>query len=353
MTDQVSNNQSHPDEQDELSLFDILAVLLKHKKVVAGLPVACAVLAAGISLTLPNQYQSSTLIVPPVNQAQGVNMAPALLSLAGSDQVRDSVLDQFKLQSHYQVGDRRDAMLALDDNVKISLTKDQLLEIKVLDQDPNVAAALADGYAGTIIQAAHDNHLSPSAAILYTLQSRLTITEQQRKEAESKLAAISPNWTSLLSNGDRAVASALGQMQAELAAKDFFSSNDAKLTDSAGPIVKLQEQINLLRQDMAAKSKPGATPELLSAYSDMVFYSALKQRLQQSMDFAKAQQANEIRIIAKADVPLRKEKPKRALIVALAFMAGGMLAALYAFAKEGMDKAGGWRRLMRRANGQE
>jgi hypothetical protein len=115
----------------------------------------------------------------------------------------------------------------------------------------------------------------------------------------------------------------------------------------------LQEQINLLRQDMAAKSKPGATPELLSAYSDMVFYSALKQRLQQSMDFAKAQQANEIRIIAKADVPLRKEKPKRALIVVLAFLAGGMLAALYAFAKEGMDKAGGWRRLMRRANGQE
>ncbi|MDN0083430.1 GNVR domain-containing protein [Crenobacter sp. SG2305] len=350
MTDSVSIAQNHNAEQDELSLFDILAVLFKHKKVVIGLPVACAVVAAGISLALPNQYQSSILIVP---QAQGVNMAPALLSLAGSDQVRGSILDQFKLQQHYQSSDRRDALLALDSSVKSSLTKDQLLEIQVLDRDPQTAAALADGYASAIIQAAHDNRLSPSAAFQANLQARMTITEQQRKEAESKLEAISPAWPSRLSDQDRAIASALGQMQAELAAKDFFNSNDAKLTDQSSPIVKLQEQINLLRQDMAVKSRAGTTPELLTAYSDMVFYASLKQRLQQSLALSKAQQANEIRIVAKADVPLRKEKPKRALIAALAFLAGGMLAALYAFAREGLDKAGGWRHLMRGANGQE
>jgi len=353
MTDSVSITQNHNTEQDELSLFDILAVLLKHKKVVLGLPVACAVVAAGISLALPNQYQSSTLIVPPVNPAQGLNMAPTLLTLAGSDQVRGGLLDQFKLQQHYQSSDRRGALLELDSRVKTSLTKDQLLEIQVLDRDPQTAAALADGYASAIIQAAHDNRLSPSAAFQASLQARMTITEQQRKEAESKLEAISPNWTSRLSDQDRAIASALGQMQAELAAKDFLTSNDAKLTDPSSSIVKLQEQINLLRQDMAAKSGVGATPELLAAYSDMVFYASLKQRLQQSMALSKAQQANEIRIVAKAGVPLNKEKPKRSLIVALAFLAGGMLAALYAFTKEGLDKAGGWRHLMRRANGQE
>ncbi|MDN0074159.1 GNVR domain-containing protein [Crenobacter sp. SG2303] len=334
-------------------MFDILAVLLKHKKVVFGLPVACAVVAAGVSLALSNQYQSSTLIVPPVNPALGLNMAPTLLTLAGSDQVRASVLDQLKLQQHYQSSDRRDALLELDNNVKTSLTKDQLLEIQVLDRDPQTAAALADSYASTIIQAAHDNRLSPSAAFQANLQARMSITEQQRKEAESKLKAMSPDWPSRLSGQDRAIASALGQMQAEMAAKDFFNSNDAKLSDQSSPIVKLQEQINLLRQDMAVKSRTGATPELLTAYSDMVFYASLKQRLQESLALSKAQQANEIRIVAKADVPLNKEKPKRALIVALAFLAGGMLAALYAFAKEGLDKACGWRLLMRRANGQK
>ena len=52
------------DVDDEISLLDILIVLAKHKKLILGLPLVAAILAAGISLLLPNWYTATTKILP-------------------------------------------------------------------------------------------------------------------------------------------------------------------------------------------------------------------------------------------------------------------------------------------------
>src|SRR6266704_2927404 len=69
-----------PPADDEVSLLDLLIVLAKHKRLVLGLPLAAAVLAAVLSLFLSNIYTATTRILPP---QQSASAASALLSQLG------------------------------------------------------------------------------------------------------------------------------------------------------------------------------------------------------------------------------------------------------------------------------
>ena len=65
---------------DDISLLDIAIVLAKRKKLVFGLPLVAAMIAAIISLLMPNIYTATAKILPPQQQQSG---AAALLGQLG------------------------------------------------------------------------------------------------------------------------------------------------------------------------------------------------------------------------------------------------------------------------------
>src|SRR5213592_2510735 len=69
-----------PPDSDEVSLLDLLIVLAKHKRIVLGVPFIAAVVAAIISLLLPNIYTGTTRILPP---QQSASAASAVLNQLG------------------------------------------------------------------------------------------------------------------------------------------------------------------------------------------------------------------------------------------------------------------------------
>ncbi len=75
-------NHSSP-EDEKISFLDLAIVLAKQKKLLIGLPLIAAVVAAAISLLLPNIYKATTKILPP-QQTQSTSAVLAQLgSLAG------------------------------------------------------------------------------------------------------------------------------------------------------------------------------------------------------------------------------------------------------------------------------
>ena len=54
--------------REEIDLLDLLLVLAKHKKLIVGLPVLIAVIAAALSLLIPNIYTGTARILPPQQQ---------------------------------------------------------------------------------------------------------------------------------------------------------------------------------------------------------------------------------------------------------------------------------------------
>ncbi|MCX7144179.1 MAG: Wzz/FepE/Etk N-terminal domain-containing protein [Proteobacteria bacterium] len=83
-TSNSSDSQPLEVDNDEINLLDLVIVLAKRKKLIFGLPLAVAVVVAGISLTLPNVYTGSTKILPPQQgQSGGSAMMAQLSGLAG------------------------------------------------------------------------------------------------------------------------------------------------------------------------------------------------------------------------------------------------------------------------------
>src|SRR5206468_5605854 len=87
MSEQVpsENRKDAPAEEnasadDEISLLDLLIVLAKHKRIVLGVPFVAAVVAAIISLLMPNVYTGTTRILPP---QQSASAATAVLNQLG------------------------------------------------------------------------------------------------------------------------------------------------------------------------------------------------------------------------------------------------------------------------------
>src|SRR6266849_1964316 len=87
MSEQVhsENRKDAPAEEnasadDEVSLLDLLIVLAKHKRIVLGVPFVAAVVAAIISLLVPNVYTGIARILPP---QQSASAASALLNQLG------------------------------------------------------------------------------------------------------------------------------------------------------------------------------------------------------------------------------------------------------------------------------
>src|SRR5258708_39353537 len=67
-------------DEHEVGLIDLLIVLSKHKRLVLGLPLATGIVAAIVSVLLPNIYTGTARILPP---QQSASAASALLNQLG------------------------------------------------------------------------------------------------------------------------------------------------------------------------------------------------------------------------------------------------------------------------------
>src|SRR6266513_1808426 len=164
-------------EEDEVSLLDLLIVLAKHKVIVLGVPFITAIVAAIVSLLLPNIYTGTTRILPP---QQSASAASALLSqlggavggLAGvaggalgirspndlyvgmlkSRTVAGNLIGRFDLNKVYDQKLESSTRNTLQSNTTIAAGRDGIITIDVDDKDPKRAADLANAYVDELVK---------------------------------------------------------------------------------------------------------------------------------------------------------------------------------------------------------
>lgn len=147
------------------SLLDIVALLFRWRKWLIVVPFVAAILAAAISLTLPNYYKASTLYYP----ASPDLAAPAplgeqatkkyiygsahdldrLITISKSKEVRNYLSKTFNLYEHYEIDPqgekaRHKLYLKLNKLFRIEKTKYDAVSLSVEDKDPTFAAKMAN-----------------------------------------------------------------------------------------------------------------------------------------------------------------------------------------------------------------
>ena len=370
----------------EVSLLDMLIVLAKRKRLIAGTTVALALLALIVCLLIPNKYKATATLLPPQQQTSLASTMASQMSsgvavigaLAGKDlgglknpsdlyvgmlksrSVADALIQRFALMDVYHRKRLSDARKRLEKATEIEAAKNGLLIISVEDKDRKRAADIANGYVEEL------RRLTSTIAVSEAGQRRLFFEQQLRKakddlvdaeiafkETEEKTGAIHMDAQA------RVTISAIATMRAQIAAIQVQLQAMRSFATSQNPdVILLEQELAAQRTQLAELEKrQSATPGNIQMPAGMIpevglqyirrlrevkYYEAIFALLARQFEAAKLDEAREgavIQVVDKAVEPDHASFPSPVLSVILAALAGLVLSSLCAFCAEALSVA--------------
>lgn len=369
---------------DEISLLEVLVVLARHKRLVFVFPFLCAVLAAGVTLLMPNIYTGTARIMPPqqnmspiaaalignitgvnsggsIGQALGLrNPSDLYVGMLKSRTIADGIIRRFELQKLYKTKTLVDTRKKLADESNINAGQDGIISIAVEDKDPKRAAAMANAYVGEL------EKLTQRVAVTSAGQQRVFL-ERQLAQVKGQLANAdvalrnTQEKTGLISLTEqgKATIESVAALRAQMAAKQVqLAAMRTAMTDSNPDYVRAQQELSRLGHELATleKSNPGDASdvvppagklpetglEYVRKLRDVKYYETLFELIAKQYEIARSEEAAEgalVQVLDEAAVPDKKSKPYRALIVVATGVLTGMLGMFAALIIEARERA--------------
>ncbi|MEM1116504.1 MAG: lipopolysaccharide biosynthesis protein [Bacteroidota bacterium] len=328
-----------------------------------------AVLTAGITLTLPNEYEAETRLLLPESSGLGSlieTVIPGASSILGdqgggysrylailtSRTTFETVVDRFDLIERYDLTDdetpRSKAVRQLADNTTFDVSLDfDYLAVQVLDEDPEVAAQMANFFADELNRRNIRLSASSAAENREFLEVRLgeaevaldsALAELQQFQEQSGVVEIEAQAEALMSaladaQGQvaaaeaqyRALRSQFGEENPDVAvAREVFRSARAqvgRLTGGSEAVmpVSIQQLPALSRRYALILAELKTQEAILEVVRPLYEQAVLTER----------QETDAVQVLDPAIPPDRKARPRRTLIVlAAAFSAGIFLCLL-------------------------
>ncbi|MEJ6002160.1 GNVR domain-containing protein [Paucibacter soli] len=326
---------------DEITLGDFAAAIRQRWRLAAGAPVLASVLTLGGSYLISPTFTARTSFLPPQQQqgaaAGALASLGALAGIAGggvkssgdqylaflqSRTVADRMVDRFDLKQIYDTKLRHDALLELAQNTRTSLgKKDGLITLEVDDHDPKRAAEMAAAYVEEL------RRLTAGLA-LTEAQQRRAFFEGQLNTAREKLEAAQ---TALQGSGisagairaePKATAESFAKLKAEATTADIrLQALRRSLSDQTAEVQQQLAIVSGLRTEMERQGRAessNAQSGYLGAYRDFKYHEALFDLLARQYELAKVDESRDggqLQLIDAAQVPERKSKPKRSMLM--------------------------------------
>jgi len=383
MSEPTRNNAAAPEmasgqpDEDEINLLDILIVLAEQKWVLLVCPLVAGVLAAGISLILPNIYTATTRILPPQSQSSASAMlAQQLGSLAGlasgavgiknpsdlyigmlrSRTIADGVIGRFELQKAYQQNLQSGTRGILQKRSVITSGKDGIITIEVDDENPKRAADLANAYVEELFK------FTRVIAVTEASQRRLFF-ERQFAEARDNLAAAEVAARQAMETGGlrqvegqgRAIVEATARLRGQISVKEVQIGAMRTFAADRNPELRLaQQELEAMKRELVKLEAPAGTisanlpaekggkPSAMDLLRSVKYYETMYELLARQFELAKIDEARDstvIQVIDKAIEPDRKSKPVRSMIVLLSMLAAAFVTLLFVFLRHGLRSA--------------
>jgi uncharacterized protein involved in exopolysaccharide biosynthesis len=371
-------------EENEISLLDLLILLAERKRLIFWVTAAFAILAVIISLVLPERYTATVTLLPPQqNSSIGAALASQLGNLGGvaalaggslglknpndmfvgmlkSRTVEDAMIQQFGLMQEYHKRYLSDARKAFEKRAGVDGSgKDGLIHISVEDHDPKRAAELANGYVDQFrIQSQRLAITEASQRRLFFEQeleqakNNLANAEEALKETEQKTGLIQ------LDSQSRALIELAASLRAQITEREVqIQGMQMYATGENAQLVQAQRELESLRAQLAKlggsedssggellvpKGRvPEAGLEYVRKLRDVKYNETIFDILARQFELAKLDEAKEgalIQVVDPAIPPDKRSFPKRALIVIGATFAGFFFGVFFALMQAGLGR---------------
>jgi uncharacterized protein involved in exopolysaccharide biosynthesis len=321
----------------------------------------------GVALLVPSRYEATTELMPPDGQA-GSGMA-ALAALAGragglegiagdmlgvknsgalfvgilsSRTVEDRLIEQFDLRRAYHAGTMEDARNALTSHTRISEDrKSGIISITVVDHDPRLAAAMAQGYVEELDRLVEQVSTSSARRERIFLEERLRAVKQDLDSAAEKFSIFASKNTAIdIPAQSKAMVEAAATLEGQLiAAEAELHGLEAMYTEQNVRVKAVRARVAELRAQLGKMGGESGTPSSPAVGMDASVYPAIRQLpllgvtyadlyrqtkiqetvyelLTQQYELAKVQEAKEVpsvKVLDAAVVPTKKSFPPRGL----------------------------------------
>lgn len=378
MPEQLENKTpQHPvkdTDDDEIDLLELLIVLVRHKWLVIGLPVATGILAMLISLTMTPIFTSTATIMPPQQQSSGISaMLGSLGGLAGaaggiaglknpndlyvgfleSRTIADTLITRFKLQQRFETSTMDDTRKALAGISTMSNgKKDGMISVTVNAPDPQFAADLANAYVDELDNMTQTMALTEAAQRRLFFEKQLKEARDQLSDAEVALRTTQEKTGMIQPEAQvQAIIGNVAQLRGTIAAKEvqinamrtFATGQNPDLQRAQQELSGLRVQLAKLERSQPSKGSdfmvttgniPAVGVEYVRSLRNVKYYETIFELLAKQFELAKIDEAKDsalIQVLDKAVPAERKSKPSRALITLAGAFAGGMLGIILAF----------------------
>ncbi len=205
--------ENHPADHS-VTLFDYWDVLVARRKIIAGFFLVGTALTLAISLLLPKIYESTSSVLPQLESKEGGMLAALLsspaaggvaqnlgvglpglpttptdvfVSILKSRLMADEVIKKFDLMNRYHETTMVDTRKELEDHLRITVTKEKVIKVSVEDEDPQVAADMANFYVANLDRLNRTVTVSKAGQNRAFLERRLHETMENMAKAEEAL----------------------------------------------------------------------------------------------------------------------------------------------------------------------
>lgn len=370
---QLDNNQNN--ESHLISVLEYLELFVKYKRMIFITTSLFFVISVIVAFTLPNWYESTSLITPPqqdngltglMTGQMGGNVASLASDLLGkatpselyasmlqSQAIKDKIIDRFKLLDVYNIRHRSDAYKMLDKTVKIEVgSKDGIISITVEDKDPKRAADMANEFVKYLNDLIVGLNITSASQNRVFIEDRLAKAKNGLSSAEESLKNFQLKNKALdISEQAKGTIQGVADIMAQLAIEEVKLSTLRRLFTDNSQEVKSQNEIvkNLKRQKSKLEGSSlgnsipsiGSVPALGEEYTRLLrtfkIQEMLVEMLTKQYEMTKYNEANSVstlQIIQTARIADKKSSPKRSLIIVITTMFAMIFSLLTSFILE-------------------
>lgn len=191
MSERISRNS----EFDVLFIFNIINKYKIHLILITIFSVTLAIIFSSEAFIKP-KFKSSAIAYPS-NLVPYSTESPTeqMLQLFESDDIRDELIKDFNLFTHYGIDSTDKFPLTqiygqMSENIKIDKTKFESVEIEVLDTDPLIASRLVDSLLSKMHKKARILQREKSAEVVIITKNQLDFKKAEMDSMENVLKEI-------------------------------------------------------------------------------------------------------------------------------------------------------------------
>jgi tyrosine-protein kinase Etk/Wzc len=366
-------------EESDVDLVELIRLMLQNKFVILKFSLGLAVLTAVMVLIMKPYYAGVASFLPPNSMSTGSSALLGQLGALGmagsalggfkdptliyvgileSRTVADDLIQQFDLAKIFKTKKLSQTERVLKSHTTISSGKNSIVVITVKENDPKLAADLANAYLAAL------HKQNDRIAFTEAGQKRLFFEQQLEKEkdllAEAEVEmARTQEQSGLIQPGGQAQLQiqTIAQTQAQIASLEIQLAAMSQVATSENPdVIRIKSQIEGLKTQLAKLENSGArggpgniqvptskVPELTLTYvrkaRNVKYHEALYELLMRQYESAKLDEAHSaplVQVVDYAVVPDSKAGPPRTLLTLLAAVLGGFIGVVRVFFRHTM-----------------